>query len=72
MKNFKVFEGVTEKKKRTVIKTNTYHTQISGEDSGDVKEDDVEEAVAEKPVETPDGDLDRGPDKASDSVTKVS
>lgn len=37
-----------------------------------MKEEDVEEAVAEKAVEIPDGDLDRWPDKASDSVMKVS
>lgn len=51
VKNFKVFEGV--------IENNAYHTQISGEGFGDMKEEDVEEVLTEKAVEPTNEDVDK-------------
>ena len=58
VRNFKVFEGITENKKNNV-KNNAYHTWISGESFGDMEEDDLMEGLAENAVEPTNEDLDK-------------
>ncbi|XP_004451066.1 tigger transposable element-derived protein 1 [Dasypus novemcinctus] len=58
VKNFEGFEGVTENIKNSVKNIMRLAWQISGEGFDDMKEDDVEEILAEKAVEPTNEDLD--------------
>lgn len=58
VQNFEGFEGVTESIKNSVKKITHITRQISGEGFDDMKEEDVEEILAEKAIEPTNEDLD--------------
>lgn len=58
MQNFEGFEGVAESIKKSVENIMHIARQISGEGFDDMKEEDVEEILAEKAVEPTNEDLD--------------